>query len=270
MIFKTNVEKFISAVMKYKGDKYSQPKRMVPGYSDCTSLVYKGLKDSGFLTNKEVTVTTHRMGVVGDSRFRQIPKSELQRGDILWGGAHINGKWEGHVAVYLGGGRTIEARVKEGVDYNKNRPYFTRVYRIVALEGKVPATTPTMNILSKGSKGAKVKDIQTKLNQHGAKLKIDGIFGVATDLAVKNFQRANGLLADGIVGSMTLEVLNKPLVDRTKYAKIIVKGKPSKISGYVENGTTYIDVEGKKVPVRKFFETLGMVVTWKDETVHVE
>lgn len=264
---KNNVEKFITAAMKYKGDRYSQPKRMVKGYSDCTSLVYKAMRDIGVLTNPNVTVTTHRMGVVGDGRFRQIPKSQLKRGDILWGGNYIRGKWEGHVAIYLGNGKTLEARVREGVDYNKNRPYFTRVYRVVALEGGKPAE---VSVLSKGSKGIQVRKLQELLNKHGYKLVVDGIFGDATDKAVRDFQRNNGLMIDGIPGSMTMEVLEKKPVDNTTYAKIIVKGKPAKISGYIVNGTTYIDVEGKRVPVRAFFETLGMEVKWKNNEVHVE
>ena len=69
----------------------------------------------------------------GDPRFKQIPKSQLKRGDILWGQDNTP-QYGGHVAIYLGDGKTLEARVKEGVDYNKKRPYFTRVYRINSLE----------------------------------------------------------------------------------------------------------------------------------------
>jgi len=57
--------------------------------------------------------------------------------------------------------------------------------------------------LSKGEKGNKVKELQTKLNQLGYKLVVDGIFGNATEKAVKDFQKANGLVVDGIVGEKT-------------------------------------------------------------------
>lgn len=36
---------------------------------------------------------------------------------------------------------------------------------------------------------------------------VDGIFGSATEEAVEYFQRTNGLVADGIVGSKTLAAL---------------------------------------------------------------
>lgn len=144
---KAKVERFIASAMKYKGDKYSQPKRLEKGFSDCSSLIEKALNDLNLNTRKGVAVTTNRMGIVGDSRFKLIPKSEMRRGDILWGGNYIGSRWEGHVAIYLGDGKTLEARVKEGVDYNKDRAYFTRVYRIVALEEtKKPAKEVIENV----------------------------------------------------------------------------------------------------------------------------
>ena len=140
------VERFITAAMKYKGDKYSQPRRMERGYSDCSSLIYKALRDSGLLDSKETTRTiSTKFMRDGDPRFKMIPKSQMRRGDILWGQDNTP-QYGGHVAIYLGNNQTLEARVREGVDYNKDRPYFTRVYRIKSLEqtpgqGK-PAGTP--------------------------------------------------------------------------------------------------------------------------------
>ena len=156
MLNKNRVENFISAAMKYKGDKYSQPKRMQKGYSDCSSLIYKALSDCGYLKDPGVTVTTYRMGVSGDGRFKKIPMTELQRGDILWGGNYVNGKWSGHVAIYLGDGKTIEARYKEGVDFNKNRPYFTKAYRIKALEESSAGSKVSYVLLNIMGKEAKI------------------------------------------------------------------------------------------------------------------
>lgn len=53
-------------------------------------------------------------------------------------------------------------------------------------------------LLRKGSKGNEVKALQGALH-----LYVDGIFGKLTEEAVKEFQRANGLKPDGIVGEQT-------------------------------------------------------------------
>lgn len=55
-----------------------------------------------------------------------------------------------------------------------------------------------------GSRGEQVSWLQTKLG-----ILSDGIFGIGTDKAVKDFQHAHGLLNDGIVGVNTRAVLNK-------------------------------------------------------------
>lgn len=56
--------------------------------------------------------------------------------------------------------------------------------------------------------GSEVTKIQTKLKNWGYyKGTIDGIYGSKTVSAVKAFQKANGLTADGIAGNRTLEKL---------------------------------------------------------------
>jgi len=57
-------------------------------------------------------------------------------------------------------------------------------------------------LLKVGSIGREVRDLQRLL-----KIKIDGIFGVATSLAVKEFQKENKLKIDGIVGPKTWKLL---------------------------------------------------------------
>jgi peptidoglycan hydrolase-like protein with peptidoglycan-binding domain len=61
-----------------------------------------------------------------------------------------------------------------------------------------PAGRPT---LKKGAKDkAAVRLMQERLNAHGAKLTVDGSFGPKTDAALRAFQGAKGLVADGICG----------------------------------------------------------------------
>ena len=200
---KVKVEKFISSAMKYKGDKYSQPRRMERGYSDCSSLIYKALRDAGLLDSKETTRTiSTKFMRDGDPRFKMIPMSQLQRGDILWGQDNTP-QYGGHVAIYLGDGKTLEARVREGVDFNKKRPYFTRVYRIKSLE-----QTPGQGI----SKGA-----------------------------------------PKVIENVPIQIL----------------GKVAKQRGYIVDGITYVDLDKRGIPVRKFFEMLGFTVDWDGTKVIV-
>jgi peptidoglycan hydrolase-like protein with peptidoglycan-binding domain len=48
-----------------------------------------------------------------------------------------------------------------------------------------------------------VRSLQYLLNAHGARITVDGVFGSATEAAVRAYQRAHGLVADGVVGSAT-------------------------------------------------------------------
>jgi uncharacterized protein (TIGR02594 family) len=52
-----------------------------------------------------------------------------------------------------------------------------------------------------------VAELQGLLNQLGAAIEVDGIFGRDTEDAVLDFQETHGLDADGIVGSLTAQAL---------------------------------------------------------------
>lgn len=62
-------------------------------------------------------------------------------------------------------------------------------------------------IVQMGDKGESVKWVQWELNRHGAALKVDGVFGNQTKLAVLLFQKDYGLTQDGIAGPKTFAAL---------------------------------------------------------------
>lgn len=67
-------------------------------------------------------------------------------------------------------------------------------------------------ILTEGSRGSKVKELQKNLTKLGYNTKgTDGIFGSGTKKAVIAFQKAHGLTADGIVGEKTKNAIEKAL-----------------------------------------------------------
>lgn len=60
-----------------------------------------------------------------------------------------------------------------------------------------------------GSRGADTKYAQITLGRHGFETDIDGIFGKDTDKQTKAFQKAKGLVDDGIIGAATWAELEK-------------------------------------------------------------
>lgn len=87
---------------------------------------------------------------------------------------------------------------------------------------KAEKTPPT---LRRGSRGDDVKKLQETLNALGYDCgAADGIFGAKTEIAVRSFQEANGLAADGIAGKNTLALLyNKEGKEEGTY-KVVIGG----------------------------------------------
>lgn len=145
MLDKNKVERFIKAAMVYEGDLYSQKNRMVKGYSDCSSIPYKALRDTGMLDESQTkrTISTKFMRD-GDPRMYQIPMAKLERGDLLWWQKPGIDYYYGHTGIYLGNGKVLEAiKPRAKVTSIKRLPW-QRAYRIKSLEssGKVAPAKP--------------------------------------------------------------------------------------------------------------------------------
>lgn len=81
-----------------------------------------------------------------------------------------------------------------------------------------PATTPKPSLgipaagLKPGAKGAAVERLQRALKSVGySPGAVDGSYGPSTESAVKQFQQAHGLVADGIAGAKTVAALRAAL-----------------------------------------------------------
>jgi len=111
-----------------------------------------------------------------------------------------------HTGLHIGGGIIIHCsgEVKIGKVTDRGWTHFAVP---AGIEGETPVTRPTIR---KGSRGEDVRYCQEQLIKRGydvGKTGADGIFGNGTLAAVKNFQRDNGLSADGVVGPRTWEKL---------------------------------------------------------------
>lgn len=139
-------------------------------------------------------------------RWSQTP----HRGDqIFFGGSGHTGIV---TAVENGIVKTIEGNKSDMVkacSYSTSSPsiigYGRPRYDLITGE----ATAADMPLIKKGSKGEAVKKLQQILNAKGYKLSVDGDFGPATEAAVRAYQKANHLEADGEVGPLTWGALFK-------------------------------------------------------------
>ena len=163
-----------------------------------------------------------------DTMYRKycVNKGELKKGKrtdngTLKPGTAVfvwNGSTYSHVGLYVGDNTVIEAmstingvttsRVTagkwthwgelKGVDYADDSP-----------AEPIDTSEP---VLRRGNKGEDVKKLQKLLVEKGYSVGscgIDGDFGTATQKAVKDFQKANKLVVDGVVGAMTWAALKK-------------------------------------------------------------
>lgn len=78
----------------------------------------------------------------------------------------------------------------------------------------------TFPVERRGDRNAAVRVLQYLLNDRGTAVVIDGIFGPATQTAVKSFQAHNGLQQDGVVGELTWSRLIRTLHEGSSGAAV--------------------------------------------------
>ncbi|MCL6598095.1 MAG: peptidoglycan-binding protein [Alicyclobacillus macrosporangiidus] len=112
-------------------------------------------------------------------------------------------------------------------------------------------------VLHLGDHGPAVVDLQKALKAAGYYSgAVDGSFGAATLNAVKSFQKANGLPADGVVGTGTWSALTSR---KFQPMQILLNGQViSTPSGFAWQGTTYMPIWYLQQALTK----LGILSTW--------
>jgi putative chitinase len=101
--------------------------------------------------------------------------------------------------------RAVTRAVNGGLNGLFNRIEYLAKAKAIWLGAGQPSLSHP--VLRRGDRGNDVIDLQNELIGAGYRVFADGIFGPNTDEAVRDFQEANGLVVDGIVGARTWAML---------------------------------------------------------------
>lgn len=134
------------------------------------------------------------------------PQENVQKGNVAEIQSTLNDRYGLNIAVdNIYGNETKKALVK-GLQTELNKQY----RRGLAVDGIFGTNTYNACInVRKGAEGNITYLIQAMLVCHSFDIDADGIFGNATENAVREFQKRNGLSQDGIVGKDTFNKLFK-------------------------------------------------------------
>src|SRR6266536_5474422 len=165
-----------------------------PGSFDCSGLTMRAYQAAG-ISIPRVSRDQHGAG-------RHVPLSQLIPGDLVFY-THAEESTIpagiGHVAMYLGHGRLLEA-AHRGVPIriaSLQRP------DLVPVATRPASGSSGLPPVRYGQRGSAVSVVQARLAANGACLAVDGVFGPITRRALLGFQATHSLARDGIVGPHT-------------------------------------------------------------------
>lgn len=158
-----------------------------------------GMQCARFVRNSTTTISNHSWGTAIDLTLQG--KLDV-RGDnrVQIGLEKIAPIFNRHGWFWGAGFRTEDGMHFEVSDEK------IREWHAGGIFGNRPGPQPEP-VLSIGDRGPDVRQLQEKLNERGAGLVVDDIFGRNTQAAVMAFQAANGLEVDGLVGRETWRAL---------------------------------------------------------------
>lgn len=197
------------------------------GHGTTWAGITKGLENYGYNVHWNQNDTM--------SDIWKVLKTSLKRGVLLMGSSRGGSKrilWttSGHYICFVdwkyengdywfyikdSGGRTKDGKRDGWFSYKQHLKGDVRNVWVCTSYKDAPKPTPTPTpsrkgtytgviptpTIKKGSKGDKVKSLQKFLNWYGNyKLSVDGICGAKTVSAIKAFQKAEKITADGIYG----------------------------------------------------------------------
>lgn len=189
----------VSTVLRYVAEQFHQ--HVEPLHDGwCWGYAYRDIRGSTGLSNHaaacaiDVNAPDHPLGKRGTFSTAQVARIRLIvqscGGVVAWGG-----EWsrpdEMHFEI-VGSAAAVGA-VADRI-------------RRTGGTAPTPAPPPSTQNLKRGSTGDRVKTLQRVLNAWypSLRLVVDGIYGPATEKAVRDMQARAGLVVDGIAGPATL------------------------------------------------------------------
>ena len=184
------------------GMPYSQAKRAAASHFDCSSLIARAYAAQGFLWDKvgnEIPTSTQE---VYSDQFELLWPADYSKIGKTFGGTAVihKGKQPGDLQFVCTDSKTSRANKithvtmvvnAQQIVHARGTAYGVRKDDIELYKGKICAIlryNPDC-ALRRGMRGIRVEALQKALNQQGARLAIDGIYGKETEKAVKKYGR---------------------------------------------------------------------------------
>ena len=143
---------------------------------------------------------------IANSNEKGESKPSKEKGKIAIIQTSLNEKYGLNISVDNIYGNETKKALAKGLQTELNKQYD----RGLAVDGIFGTNTYNACInVRKGAEGNITYLIQAMLVCHSFDIDADGIFGTATEMAVRDFQSRNGLSQDGIVGKNTFNKLFK-------------------------------------------------------------
>lgn len=196
--------------VKYNTWFYGKP---VSGsqYPWCAVFVSYIFKDSNLLKK-----TASCANMLEWCEANNLIVKDPQPGDIIFFKFSTNNRRTNHVGIVesvrgdnintIEGNTSITSNDNGGKVMQRRR---TRKNVVAFARPKYDQDRKTYPSVKKGDHNDTVELLQELLVVNGYNLKVDGIFGPVTEIAVREFQKAHNLRVDGIVGPFTWKELTK-------------------------------------------------------------